>query len=62
MMRFTVRLKGEETQPVDAESYIVDDQTLIFLRSDGDLSAFFDMSVVVDWEPRLENPSGAHHA
>jgi hypothetical protein len=62
MMRFTVQLIGEKTQPVDADSYVVDAEALIFLRSDNELAAFFDMSVVVDWEPRLENSTGQPHA
>jgi hypothetical protein len=56
-MRFTVQLTGNEIQPVDADSYVVDGETLIFLRSDDQLAAFFDMSVVVDWSPRLEHPT-----
>jgi hypothetical protein len=62
MIRFTVRLKGPEIQPVQAESYIVDGETLVFFRPGGEIAALFDMSVVVDWEPKLENPSGERHA
>jgi hypothetical protein len=49
-------------QPVDADSYVIDGETLIFLRSDNELAAFFDISVVVDWKPRLENSTGQPHA
>jgi hypothetical protein len=61
-MRFTVQLTGNEIQPVDADPYVVDGETLIFHRSDDQLAAFFDMSVVVDWSPRLENPTREPHA
>jgi hypothetical protein len=62
MIRFTVRLKGPEVQPVYAESYLVDSETLVFFKPGGEIAALFDMSVVIDWEPRLENTSGKHHA
>ncbi len=52
--QFNVRLKGPEMQPVEAEFYILDGEALVFLNSGGEIAALFDMSVVEDWEPKLE--------
>ena len=62
-IEFTVRLKGSETQPVYAESYIIDGEILVFLNSGGEIAALFDLLIVEDWEPKLdrqERPTDAH--
>jgi hypothetical protein len=59
---FIVRLK-DYVQPVSADSYLVDGEALLFLNDGNEVAAYFDLSIVEDWTPRLESstkpdPSG----
>jgi len=50
---FTVRFKTGDTQSLDAISYEIDGEALMFLDHTGSLVAFFDFTFVDDWEPKL---------
>jgi hypothetical protein len=50
----TVRLQGFEVQPVEADSYVMDGEALVFLTSGGEIAALFHMSIVEDWEPKQD--------
>jgi hypothetical protein len=51
---FIVRLK-DWVQPVSADSYVLDGDAIVFLNNGSEIAAFFDLSIVEDWSPRLES-------
>ena len=50
-LRWLVRFKSGDEQPVYATEGIEDEQCRIFLKADGRLAAFFDLQEVAQWQP-----------
>jgi len=57
-MRFVVRFKSGDEQPVIADRAMEDEESPIFLNGEGGLAAFFDLSVVEEWHAENSDTTG----
>ena len=56
---FIVQFKTADVERVMAVSYIVDEEALIFLNEKVELVAFFDLTEVAVWRPKLSGDANS---